>query len=52
MTNFTFVGSLYKLKRIEDTIRALNKSYGKEKFHFDIVGNGSEETNLKNLYQL
>lgn len=49
VTNFTFVGSLYKLKRIEDTIRALNKSYGKEKFHFDIVGNGSEETNLKKL---
>ena len=49
VTNFTFVGSLYKLKRVEDTIKALNKSYGKETFHFDIVGNGSEEINLRKL---
>ncbi|MBO5847933.1 MAG: glycosyltransferase family 4 protein [Bacteroidales bacterium] len=48
--NFSFLGSLYKLKRVEDTIKALNIAYSNnEDFHFDIIGSGAEEDNLKNL---
>ena len=44
---FVFVGSLYKLKRVNDTIDALNEAFVDEKFSFDIVGDGSELDNLK-----
>ena len=47
--NFSFLGSLYKLKRVEDTINALNISFGNDDFHFDIIGSGAEESNLKKL---
>lgn len=47
--NFSFLGSLYKLKRVEDIVNALNISFGNEDFHFDIVGSGAEETALKKL---
>lgn len=47
--NFSFLGSLYKLKRVEDTVNALNISFGNEDFHFDVVGSGAEETALKKL---
>lgn len=48
--NFSFLGSLYKLKRVEDTIKALNIAFSNnEDFHFDIIGSGSEEDNLKKL---
>lgn len=46
---FSFLGSLYKLKRVEDTINALNIAYGNEYFNFDIIGSGAEELSLKNL---
>lgn len=47
--NFSFLGSLYKLKRVEDTINALNISFSNEGFHFDIIGSGAEESALKKL---
>ena len=49
--NFSFVGSLYKLKRVEDTINALHQSLGLNDFTFDIVGEGAESTNLKALVE-
>lgn len=47
--HFSFVGSLYKLKRVEDTIIALNDYFGNQNYHFDIVGSGSEHDNLQKL---
>lgn len=49
ITHFVFLGSLYKLKCVEDTIRALAISFGEDKFIFDIVGSGSEEKHLKKV---
>ena len=49
VTRFSFLGSLYKLKRLEDTVRALNQTYGTSAYHFDVVGSGFEEFNLKKL---
>lgn len=46
---FSFVGSLYKLKRVEDSIKALNDYFGDKDYHFDIVGFGSEHDNLQKL---
>lgn len=46
---FVFVGSLYKLKRVEDTIMALNKVFPEKGFTFDIVGDGAERENLHSL---
>lgn len=46
---FVFVGSLYELKRVEDTVRALNIAFPEKNFEFHIVGSGAEESNLKNL---
>lgn len=45
--HFCFVGSLYKLKRVEDTIAALNQYYGDKEYTFDIVGDGAEYASLK-----
>lgn len=47
--NFSFLGSLYKLKRVDDTINALKIVYRDEDFNFDIIGSGAEEQSLKNL---
>lgn len=44
--HFVFVGSLYKLKRVEDTLKALKNVFGKRDFSFDIVGEGAENKNL------
>lgn len=44
---FSFVGSLYKLKRVEDTINALHEYFGEREYAFDIVGNGAEYKILK-----
>ena len=46
---FVYVGSLYKLKRVEDTIIALNRVFPKKEFIFDIVGDGAEMGNLRSL---
>ena len=46
---FVFVGSLYKLKRVEDSIKALSVAFQEKNFIFDIVGEGEEERNLRSL---
>ncbi len=48
---FVFVGSLYKLKNVDITIRALNKALGNTDWHFDIVGSGAENDNLHHLVE-
>lgn len=47
--NFVFVGSLYELKRVDDTICALAQSYSNEPFEFHIVGDGAEKSRLCQL---
>ena len=47
--NFVFVGSLYELKNVDITLRALNSSMQGKDYHFDIVGSGAENDNLHNL---
>lgn len=46
---FVFVGSLYALKRVDDTIYALNQAFPTRDFEFHIVGSGAEEKRLKQL---
>lgn len=48
VNKFLFVGSLFKLKRVEDTIIALSK-LNDSNIHFDVVGDGAELDNLKHL---
>lgn len=47
--HFVFVGSLFKLKNVDVTIKALHEAFPDGNFHFDIVGSGAEESNLKSL---
>lgn len=47
--HFAFVGSLFKLKNVDVTIKALNKAFPKGDFRLDIVGSGAEESALKSL---
>lgn len=49
VTRFSFLGSLYKLKRIDDTLIALKNVFGEDDFHFDIIGEGAERSRLENL---
>lgn len=44
-----YAGKLVKQKRIDQVIKALSLLKGKISFHFDIVGDGEEQFNLKNL---
>ena len=46
---FVFVGSLYKLKNVDVTIKAINLAMGERDYTFDIVGDGAEYENLKKL---
>lgn len=46
---FVFVGSLYKLKNVDVTIKALNQALGDRNYTFDIVGDGAEYGNLQKL---
>lgn len=39
--NYVFVGKLMELKRVENSILALNAVYGSDGFHFEIVGDGA-----------
>lgn len=48
---YCFVGSLFKLKRVENTIKALYEAYPNKNFSFDIVGDGAEKANLVKLTQ-
>lgn len=46
---YCFVGNLFKLKRVENTIVALNDAYPNKNFVFNVVGDGAEITKLKKL---
>lgn len=49
--HFAFLGSLYELKRVEDTIKALHLAFPDNNFIFDIVGDGKERGNLEQLVE-
>lgn len=46
---FAFVGSLYELKNVDITLRALHKAMAGKEYTFDIVGSGAEHDNLHRL---
>ena len=46
---YCFVGSLFKVKRVENTIKALSEAYPNKNFTFEIVGEGAEKSKLKKL---
>ncbi|MBQ8704151.1 MAG: glycosyltransferase family 4 protein [Bacteroidales bacterium] len=46
---FVFVGSLYELKNVDITLRALHKAMNGKVYTFDIVGSGAENENLHHL---
>ncbi len=46
---FVFVGSLYELKNVDITLRALKKAMCGKEYTFDIVGSGAENDNLHHL---
>lgn len=48
---FVFVGSLYELKNVDITLRALNKAMVGREYTFDIVGGGAENDNLHRLVE-
>lgn len=49
VTRFIFVGSLYELKNVDVTIRALYQALGDAHYTFDIVGEGAENDRLHKL---
>lgn len=49
--NFVFVGSLFKLKNVDVTIKALHQAFPEGNFHLDIVGSGAENENLRHLVE-
>lgn len=48
---FVFVGSLYELKNVDITIRALHKAMEGKEYIFDIVGSGAEDDDLHRLVE-
>lgn len=48
---FAFVGSLYELKNVDITLRALHKAMDGKEYTFDIVGSGAENENLHHLVE-
>lgn len=46
---FAFVGSLYELKNVDITLRALKEAMAGRDYTFDIVGSGAELDNLNHL---
>lgn len=48
---FVFVGSLYELKNVDVTLRALHKAMAGKDYTFDIVGSGAENENLHHLVE-
>ncbi len=48
---FVFVGSLYELKNVDITLRALHKTMAGKEYTFDIVGSGAEDDNLHRLVE-
>ena len=49
VTRFIFVGSLYKLKNVDITMRALHQAMDGKPYTFDIVGDGAEQDSLRGL---
>ena len=49
INHFSFLGSLFKLKRVDDTIKSLKNIFGDESFRFDIIGDGAERNNIEGL---
>lgn len=49
--HFVFVGSLYELKNVDITLRALHKAMDGKEYTFDIVGSGAEDENLHHLVE-
>lgn len=49
VSRFIFVGSLYELKNVDITIRALHQALGDTPYTFDIVGEGAENDRLHQL---
>lgn len=49
VSRFVFVGSLYELKNVDITIRALHQALGDAPYTFDIVGEGAENDRLHQL---
>lgn len=47
--HFVFVGSLYELKNVDITLRALHKAMAGKEYTFDIVGSGAENDSLHHL---
>ena len=48
---FVFVGSLYELKNVDITLRALHKTMTGKDYTFDIVGSGAENDKLHHLVE-
>lgn len=51
VNRFVFVGSLYELKNVDITLRALHKAMAGKDYIFDIVGSGAENDNLRHLVE-
>ena len=49
INRFVFLGSLYKLKNVDITLQALAEVYRDGDYTFDVIGDGAELSNLKNL---
>ena len=49
VSRFVFLGKLLPLKRVQDTIIALNEFFGDKNYSFDIVGDGVERNALEKL---
>ena len=48
---FVFVGSLFKLKNVDVTIKALHQAFPAGDFEFHVVGSGAEESSLRSLVE-
>lgn len=48
---FVFVGSLYQLKNVDISLRALKEAMGDTDYHFDIVGSGAESGSLHKIVE-
>ena len=49
VNKFVFLGSLFELKRVDDTIKALSNVYKNQDFEFNVIGDGAEMIHLKEL---
>ena len=51
VSKFVFVGSLFQLKNVDVTLKALDKVFPDHDFEFHVVGSGAEESSLKKLVE-